>query len=256
MVWYLDFFVIYLVSLNITSIDTFTKEIMTATVDISDKLMEEFSSALKNLGYTSRINQNGFSRTFIKEDGTLNSMVKAHHDKGKIKVVFQVFNDVQKLIEYRWKIGSTHKSRQVQYIIAKSTPILISFPVDEGGKQELGTVVKDELWHLFRTEQSIHIEPKSHIGFNYHVNMDELISIFESFTGETITPQDRVKMDDLIRNLDSASVNGPNDSWQYSFDDDAIIEFFAQAMEPVYTAEDEYFIIVRGWTDCRNYASK
>lgn len=229
---------------------------MPATVDISNKLMEDFSNALKDLGYGSKINQNGSSRTFIRKDGPLNSMVKAHHDNGKLKVVFQVFNDIQKLIEYRWKIGSTHKNRQVQYIIDKSSPILISFPVDETGRRELGTVVLDELWNLFRAEQTIHIEPKSHIGFNYHVNMDELISIFESFTGETVSPQDRARMDNLIRKLDNASVNGSNDNWQYTFDDHAVIEFFAQAMEPVYRAEDEYFIITRGWSDCRNYASK
>lgn len=230
---------------------------MTTTEIKGMHLADGFYYGMAHLGYTSQDPLNAVSRTFTKEDGPLSFTVKVHPQESILKVTLKVYNDVQKLVEYRWKIGSTEKRVLVQYIIANAAPILIGFPLDTEGRANLANVIQDEIWHRYRSGKDVDIQPfmdEDTPGFLYKVNIAEIIDMFTMMTGEHVAEEDIPKVEDTIRSLHGTASYAGKGAGNYSFTNEALIEFFARMMEPVYTARNEYFIVVAGWADCKNYA--
>lgn len=223
-------------------------------------LTDGFYFAMDHQGYTSTEAPDAVLRTFEKQEGPLTYKVTVKPQNGKLKVTYKVFNRHEKLIDYRWNFGTTMKRLLVQYIIQQSVPVMIGFPLTGEDEGKLSDVIHNEIWQRYHMEEAgivsqIGNEDNAD-GFLYEVNMDTLISMFTLMTGEPVSEMAIAEMMDTARNLEGVVVQDKEAEFEFTFTNDALTKFFGVVMEPVYTAEDEYFIVINGWNDCKNYARK
>lgn len=241
---------------------------MTAGTEELDELSEEKAVSLTDgfyfnmghQGYTSTEAPGAVVRTFEKKDGSLTYKITVKPQNGKLKVFYKVFNHSEMLIHYRWTFGTTMKRLLVQYIIQQSKPIMIGFPLDEVDEGKLADIIHNEIWQRYHMEEvdivSTNDDQGNADGFIYKVNMDTLVSMFTMMTGETVSEMEVAEMMNTAQNLEGVTLQEKEAEFDFVFTKDSLTKFFGIVMEPVYTAQDEYFIAINGWSDCKNYARK